>query len=206
MVLATFWAFWPRAVPVDAIEVSRGALEEVVSEEGQARVDDVYVVSAPTSGHVKRIQVEAGDCVLAAQTELLSIQPPTAPTLDARTVAQLQASVSAARASVNAAAADVQAKLSSLNRAESDHQRVQKLAETGTVALQALDNSTSDLKTVQASYEAAQVMLNMAKSDLRRAEAALRPASLARKSEPLSITSPINGTELRVLRESEGPI
>lgn len=44
------WAFWPQPVPVDLATIERGPLRVTVDGEGQTRVRDVYVVSAPLAG------------------------------------------------------------------------------------------------------------------------------------------------------------
>ena len=48
--LTLLWLFWPRAVAVDFARVAVGPLQVSVSDEGETRVRDVFVVSAPVPG------------------------------------------------------------------------------------------------------------------------------------------------------------
>ena len=59
------WAFRPPPLPVDMGTVTTGPLQVTVDAEGQTRVTDRYVVSAPVDGRLQRIDLEAGDAVEA---------------------------------------------------------------------------------------------------------------------------------------------
>jgi len=62
---ALAYAFRPQPVRVDLAEATRGPLTVTVDEEGETRVRDVFVLSAPVAGRARRIEVEAGDEVVA---------------------------------------------------------------------------------------------------------------------------------------------
>jgi len=68
------WLVWPRPVPVDLVEVSRGRLVETVDEEGETRVRDVFVLSTPLAGRVQRIEIRAGDGVVAGETVVAEVE------------------------------------------------------------------------------------------------------------------------------------
>ena len=55
------WAFSPRAIDVDIVKASRGSMTVSVNEEGKTRIHDVFEISAPVSGQLERISLEAGD-------------------------------------------------------------------------------------------------------------------------------------------------
>ena len=55
------YAFWPQPIPVDLTRVAQGELQVTIAGEGQTRVKNVYVVSAPISGYLLRIDADAGD-------------------------------------------------------------------------------------------------------------------------------------------------
>jgi HlyD family secretion protein len=57
------YGFWPEAVPVTVDQATRDSLRVTVEEEGQTRLRERYVVSAPTTGYLKRVPGEAGDSV-----------------------------------------------------------------------------------------------------------------------------------------------
>ena len=52
---ALVWGFMPSAVTVDAVLVTRGAMEVTISEEGETRLLRRYKVTAPLSGTGSRI-------------------------------------------------------------------------------------------------------------------------------------------------------
>ena len=55
---ALLWLFRPAAVAVDLVTVDRGPLLVDVSDEGETRVRDMYVVSAPVPGLMRRIGLD----------------------------------------------------------------------------------------------------------------------------------------------------
>lgn len=60
---AMAYAFWPKPALVDLGSVGRGPLMVTVDEEGQTRVRDIYLVTAPTTGTLERIALHPGDVV-----------------------------------------------------------------------------------------------------------------------------------------------
>ena len=91
LIAGLVYAFWPQPVPVDLGEVSRGPLEVTVDEEGETRVKDVYVVSAPLPGRLMRIESEVGDWVNAREKVLATIQPADPEFLDVRSQVEREA-------------------------------------------------------------------------------------------------------------------
>jgi HlyD family secretion protein len=77
-------AFWPRSTAVDLATVGRGDLTVTVDEEGKTRVRERFVVSAPVSGRVQRIELEPGDKVTKDQTVVASFTPADPVLLDVR--------------------------------------------------------------------------------------------------------------------------
>src|SRR5688572_5927269 len=76
-------AMWPTTIPVDVGAVSRGALVVTIDEEGVTRVRDRFVVSAPVSGRVLRIELNPGDRVRRGEVVArVRAEPPSL--LDAR--------------------------------------------------------------------------------------------------------------------------
>ncbi len=55
------WGLRPRPLEVDTGTVDRGEVRVDLVDEGRTRMHDVYVVSAPISGRVLRVEVEPGD-------------------------------------------------------------------------------------------------------------------------------------------------
>ena len=91
LVAVLAWLFRPQPVAVDLATASRGALRVTVSDEGETRVRDVFVVSAPVPGLMRRIELEAGDPVVAAETVVARIEPSDPSFLDRRSEAEARA-------------------------------------------------------------------------------------------------------------------
>ena len=72
---ALFVTLRPQPVPVDFVTVTRGPLQVAVEAEGETRIRDVYRVSAPVTGRLTRIKLEAGDTVEADRTLVAELQP-----------------------------------------------------------------------------------------------------------------------------------
>ena len=96
LIVVLVWLFRPEPVPVDLVTVMRGPLEVTVTDEGETRVRDVFVVSAPVPGFMRRIALEVGDPVTASETVIARIEPSDPAFLDERTAAEARAAVAAA--------------------------------------------------------------------------------------------------------------
>lgn len=59
--VALFFAFRPEAVLVSTAEVQRSPMSVYISAEGETRVKDLFIVSAPLSGTMSRIELDVGD-------------------------------------------------------------------------------------------------------------------------------------------------
>ena len=89
-------ALWPRSVAVDVATVERGPLQVTVDDEGETRVHDRFVISAPVAGRLLRIELEPGDRVERGRTLLATLRPSDPVLLDARSRAEAQEAVRAA--------------------------------------------------------------------------------------------------------------
>lgn len=206
VLLGGVWAFWPRAILVDIAEATHGPMEVAITEEGEARVRDLFIVSAPASGYLNRIDIDPGECVIAGESRLADIHSPAAAAQDVRTQAQLQAAAESARATLRMADADVRMKQAELEQVRADLDRMRRLAMTGTVSMQTLERAEVSESSHSAALAAATSARDVARFEIARAEAALIPAGPPSSDAIVGITSPVTGLVLRVLRDSEGPI
>jgi HlyD family secretion protein len=213
LAVAIGYSFWPKPQEVDLVTVERGSISVSVDEDGKTRIREKYVVSAPLSGRLMRIGMDAGDPVVAGETLIASIEPRDPELLDARAIAQAEARVSAAQSALSRTEPQLeQARIEQAN-AERYMNRVREAPDAFT---------ESDLDNVQAQYRAASEQLRMAKYaqeiarfELEQAQAALirsRPRE-ENSQEPtdangwtFTIRSPITGRVLRVLQESSAVV
>ena len=66
--------------------------------EGRTRVKERYVISAPLSGRLQRVELHPGDPIRAKETLVASIEPSDPALLDPRARAEAEARVKAAEA------------------------------------------------------------------------------------------------------------
>ena len=117
-------ALWPERSRSTWPAVERGPMQVTIDEEGETRVRDRFVVSAPVHGRLQRIELEPGDPVVRGKTVVARLTPAAAPLLDPRTRGELAAAVEAARAAVGQAQAERErARRPSLARARSTLRR-----------------------------------------------------------------------------------
>lgn len=203
-VVATMLAlvFWPRPVAVDAGTVSVGPIAETVADQGTARVREAYVVSAPVSGRLERLELHVGDRVTAGATVIAHIRPASAEMMDPRARAQAQAAVAAAAAAVSAASAQHDQAAAESRKAQGDLLRARTLAESGFASRQALDAADAQDRAARAAVRAAAAQLNVRRSELTAARSALLGPE-AEGSAVVHVKAPASGYVTRVLQESE---
>lgn len=195
-------ALWPEPLPVDVVVAVRGPLVVTVDDEGETRVHDRYVVSAPVMGRIERIDVEPGDAVRAGQ-RLTRVRPESPPLLDARTRAEIQAAVESATAALGRARSEERRAGDALVQARREMARTRDLAQSGLATLQEQDARGAEVLQSEASAAAATFAVEAAASELRRAQARLAAPSGAADGRPVAVTAPVAGVVLKRLRESE---
>jgi len=216
LVLGLTYAFWPRPVPSDLGTVKIAPLIVTLDDEGETRVQDIYVVSAPLAGRMLRLAGHVGDRVVAGETVVATIQP-TEPTFrDARTHSELKAAVRAAEAARDLAEAELARITASRDYAASEYKRAVALAKRGTVSQSALDKAEMETRTQDAAMQTARAGLRVRVFELETARAALLDPG-QRGTEPrtapdnggvccFEVFAPVSGTILRLIQESEAVV
>jgi HlyD family secretion protein len=201
-------AFWPRPVVVDIVAAERGTLVVTVDDEGETRVRDVYVVSTPVTGRMRRIELRAGDAVDAVDTVVAAIEPIDPAFLDPRSEAQARADVRAAESAEALARAEVDQAQAELDFADHELERARELMRQEMISQRELDDAERAYRTRRAGLNTALAGHEMRLFQLERARAELvspaegRPAACA----CVALRSPVTGRILRVLQESEGVV
>jgi HlyD family secretion protein len=180
----------PDPIEADIAAVDRGDVRVEVVDEGRTRMHDIYVVSAPITGRVLRVEVEPGDEVNAGAV-VARMSRAAAGFLDTRSDLQARAAVSAAQAQLRSASAD-------LALAEREHQRNLELTKSNLISKAAADQSEARLDAARAARDAAQ-------AEVRRARSALLDASRT-EGGSVNVISPSAGRVLRVPQQSEAVI
>ncbi len=207
VILGLAFAFYPRAMLIDLATVERGPMMSTVAEEGFTRVHDVFTLSAPVTGRVRRIEVHAGDSVAAQQTVLAELEPVDPSFLDPRSEAQAKAGLRVAEAAHQRAISDLERVGAELEFARAEYQRAVELIRDGTIAQRDFDNAERAYKATGAAVDTAREALHVAQFEVDRARAQLlSPATSQRRSGECAcvpITAPISGQVLQIFDPSE---
>lgn len=201
------YGFWPKPVAVETARVVRGPLEVMVEDDGRTRVRERYVVSAPLTGRLLRVHLEAGDEVLADDTELAVIVPTDPALLDPRARAEAQARVDAAAARVKQTRHERDKAQAEFDYAESELARQKKLFADNVATESDVEKAAMLFRARSEQLRAAEYAVKIAAFELDQARAALKrfEPTLESRAEPwnLSIKSPVSGRVFRVMQESE---
>lgn len=221
--LITMYALRPKPVPAETATVTRASLETGIEAEAKTRVRDPYVVAAPVSGRLGRIDLREGDTVRAGNL-IASIDPLPATSAVQQALAQLdevraqESGVETMRPKAEAIAqaqAHVAAAQAAYTQARRDRDRAQSLASTGDLSRSQLEAAQLLEKSRAQELTAARAALaeaNAKRSDpdyllrVYRAKAAAIEAQMRTLEDQASRTTvhaPITGTVLRVLQRSE---
>ncbi|MCA1442888.1 HlyD family efflux transporter periplasmic adaptor subunit [Ensifer sp. IC4062] len=210
LVAGVAYALRPQPVQVDLAVAETGALRVTIDEEGETRVRDVYTLHAPLRGQLQRITAEPGDVVKAGETLLAQIEPAAPAFLDARTEAELQAAVEAARAAHNLAAAELNKAKADLTFAEGERARARMLIERRTISQRSLEDAERAYSVAQANLATAEAGLKVREHELHQARSRLLSRQEIRSRsgacECVAVTAPVSGVVLQVIRRSEGVV
>jgi HlyD family secretion protein len=210
LLLGLFFAFRPQAVTIDLIELVPGDLTVTIDEEGETRVRDIFVLSAPVAGRALRIEAEAGDSVIANETVIAEIEPVDPTFLDLRSATQAEAAVRAAESAKILAQAEVDQAQAELDFARAELDRARELILDNTISQRSLDDAERAYKTGKAIYATTLAALQVSSFELERVRAQLLSPSEARQRhgecDCVPITSPVDGQILRILHESAGVV
>jgi len=208
VVLAILYGFLPKPVPVDLMKVSRGPLKVMIEEEGETRVKDRFVISAPVAGFMRRIYLKVGDPVKRGQI-VAELEPLRSDVLDPRSLAEAEANVAAAESALRAAEEQARAAAADAEYAIKKLQRVKKLYAEGVIPKDQMEQADAEAKRTEANLLAANATVKVARSELQRARSKLHYSAAETIPNPdkiVKIRSPIKGQVLKIHHESEGAV
>jgi HlyD family secretion protein len=176
-----------------------------IDAEGKTRARDRFVVAAPVSGRLARINLHRGDGVRRDEV-IARIDPlPMAP-LDPRQVAEAKARVATAEQLKNEADAVAERARADCEQAGRERARAERLVETGDISRQDFERIRNAALTCQQQIEAAKYRARAAASEVEVAKAALIAVERAGQSGAAAtvlVRAPVSGQVLRVAEESE---
>ena len=197
---------WPEPAEVDLAPVTRGPLLVTVDEDGRTRIRQRYVVSAPLSGRLLRVDLRPGDKIEAGKTVLAAIDPTDPALLDQRAQLESEARVKAAEAALRRAEAEAERSRQAEELAHHASSRAAELLKSGGVSQDDFDGAEHRGRMAEEEARAAQFALVISRFELEQARAASLRARPRDGTEPdpwrFTIPSPIDGQVLRVFQES----
>jgi HlyD family secretion protein len=199
------YALRPAPLSVETARVACGALRVTIDAEGKTRARDRFVIGAPITGKLSRINLRRGDLVARGQV-IARIDPPPLAPLDPRQLAEARARVTTAEQLKSQAETIAERELVECRQAQRELARAEKLIETGDIARQEFERIRNAEQTCRREIEAARFRARAAASDVDVARAALIAVEQAGKSgqtATITVQAPVQGRILRVIEESE---
>jgi HlyD family secretion protein len=198
------WAFMPRPVEVELAEIAPRTIEVGVEEDGEARIREVFTISATIGGKLQRIDLHAGDPVVAEETVVAVIGPAAPVLLDSRSRAVAEASAAAAQAATDLARAQLDQAEATLDFMTGEANRAIALFQKGAVSQRTYDTAIREERTARAAVASAIANLAVREKELESALAVLRSDRGGRGDTCcVETVAPVSGRVLRVLTESE---
>ena len=208
VIVALVYGLLPAPIPVETANTSRGVLKVTVEEEGETRVKDRFVVSAPVAGYMRRIRLKVGDPVKNGDI-VAEIEPLRSSALDPRSRAETEAAVSAAKAALNSAREDLGSRAAEAEYARKEHERNKRLFDGGYISKGDFEQAETRAKQAEANRLSAEAVVETARYELEKVRAALRISAGEKGvgyAEIVSVRAPVMGQVLKVHHESAGAV
>ncbi len=206
------YALTPSPVSVELVIVSQGPMLVTVDEDGKTRVKERYIVVAPISGVLARLQLHPGDVVEANKTVVATIEPTNPSLLDARSLAEAESRVKAAEAAVELAKAKLEAAREAHGLARHELARAKDLAMKQAISQAEVDAAEHQERIAAANLRAAEFGDRVAVFELETNKAAFvrtRPDPADRNESEerkelgrINVMSPVDGQVFRVIQEN----
>jgi HlyD family secretion protein len=198
------YAWLPKPVAVDVATVQYAPLAVEVDEDGQTRVRDRFVVSAPITGNLQRIELDAGAAVAAGDV-LARIDPPAPVLLDDHSRGEATARLAAAIAHQRRADIAVARAQLARDAAVREAARTRTLDQRGAIASAERERSDDQEQLAIRDLAAAETERASAAAEVAAARAVLGEVP-SRPARAVDMVAPASGRVLRVARDSAGPI
>ena len=190
----------PAPIAVETAKAEIGPMRVTVDEDGETRAHDRFVIAAPISGRLLRVDLDEGDKVREHQV-VARIEPLP---LNQQQREEVLARVDTAEAAKRQADARVVRAREDYEQTKRDLNRAEQLGHSDLIPKQALEQARSaeivsaqELEAAKFSAQAAAAEINVARAGLIGIE------SGGAKPREISLRSPVSGCVLRVVEKSE---
>ena len=206
LALAIFFALRSPPIDVDVAAATKGPMLVTINDEGETRVRDMFGVSAPINGRLMRINLDAGEPVIAGKTVVARIMPVQPDFLNARSEAETRAQIRSLDAVVQSATARIAQAEADRKLAAANFERIDALYARGFATKTAHDAARAARDSSAARLTEARGAAESARFELRALRARLMTPSASSSGGNLAVFSPVSGSVLRLTHESETPI
>lgn len=189
----------PVPISVETAVVKQGAMQVSVEDEGELRAHDRYLVTAPITGRLLRIELHEGDPVRAGEViAMLTPLPVSSWQND-----ELQARLAAAIAHRQESQADLARAKLLQEQAERERTRHQQLLTKKLVSQQQMEDAEAAARTAAMVAQASTQRLRAAEAEVAATKASLAAVDATGAVEPLKLYSPVDGYVLDLIEASE---
>lgn len=199
------YAWMPKPVAVDVAIAHRAALDVSISEDGQTRVRDRFVVSVSSPGELHRIELEPG-AVVAKDDVLARISPPQSVLLDPRSRREAEARLAVAISHQRGTATAVERAVMARDAAVRDAGRARQLEQRGAIPHAELERAELAEQLAHRDLASAQLARTAAVAEVEAARAVVESPAAELDRREVVVRAPAPGQVLRVLRDSAGPV
>lgn len=194
------FALLPAPAQVDAGEVTDGPMELTVDDQGETRCHDRFVITAPVSGRLMRIELHAGDAVTQGQVVAQIAALP----LSVRERDEQRARIEAAEALEREAAEHVKHAEDDLALARRERERAETLVKGGGLPSREADRAKNLEVTSVNELDAARFRAASAKAQVEVARSGLVATRSRDGAEQIvQLRAPVPGRILEIADASE---
>lgn len=200
------WAFSPQPLIVEVAPITRGRFELLVQEDGQLRLKNRFVITAPMQAELLRPTLQVGDSVAPGQVVAVLV-PVSPPMIDPRNRLVLQQRVGRDAAAGQAALAQLHRLNTAFEQAQGEAQRAAQLAQNDFLSAAALEQAMLAQRAAAQALDAGRAQLRAAEFTLSESQAALaRTSPSAPSTQAWRIQSPVKGQVVKLHQSSAGPV
>jgi HlyD family secretion protein len=205
IVAALIYAWLPKPTVVELATASRSSLESEIAEDGQTRVRERFVVSAPITGELQRIDLEPGAAVAAGDV-IAMIRPSHAVLLDTRTRREATARLAVAVVRQRSTTTAIERATTARDAAVREADRARTLAQRGAITVSERERSELTEQLAIRDLAGAVMERTTATAEVDAARTLLDDSRAERGERGVEVTAPAAGQILRVVRDSAGPV
>lgn len=202
VIVALFFLLQPPPTLVEASVVARQPFLLTIQDQGRTRAYNPFLVAAPITGRLLRVDLDEGDKVSKNQViARVALQPQ-----DQRTLAVEQANLVAAEARLRAEQANLEEAQGTLSRARRELERRNELAKNRLTSVEEVEDYQQTVYSAEARVQSLVAAVEASRAEVDSVRSRLLGSASSQElgeSSIEEILAPTDGTILRVLEENQ---